>query len=204
MAGRATHPTRDVLIDAALELFAAHGFQGTTVRMIEEAAGLTPGAGGLYRHFKSKEGVLIEAVRRYTDQVADFAEKTPDLLNLGDVRAELFLAAKVLRRFNERNHALLRVLHLEGSRVPAVARRSFEKAWGDAYRLYSRWLGERLGSEAPVDVEATAIQLFGSLTQYQNQAQVFREPPLGVAPERFIEAWAEHWAAFIAAQAGKR
>lgn len=39
------------------------GFLGAGVARIEKAAGLSPGAGGMYRHFSSKEQHLVEAVR---------------------------------------------------------------------------------------------------------------------------------------------
>jgi AcrR family transcriptional regulator len=97
------HPTREVLIDAALTLFASEGYRGTTIRKIEKAAGLTPGAGGLYRHFRSKEELLLAAVERYRSDVASFLARAPELMQLGDVRAELLLAAKLSREFNERN-----------------------------------------------------------------------------------------------------
>jgi AcrR family transcriptional regulator len=193
------HPTREVLIDAALTLFASAGYRGTTIRKIEKAAGLTPGAGGLYRHFRSKEELLLAAVERYRADVATFLARAPELMRLGDVRAELLLAAKLSREFNERNDALLRVLILEQSAIPKKAQRHFQQAWEDGYRLYARWLEARLGPGSGVDIEAAAIQLFGSLTQYQVQVETFSHPPLGVDPERFSVAWAEHWTAFIAA-----
>ena len=118
-----SHPTRDVLIDAALGLFAAEGYRGTTIRKIEQAAGLTPGAGGMYRHFKSKEELLMAAMKRYQADVAADIAKIPGMLDLGDVRAELLLAAKLSREFNERNDALLRVLILESAAIPPAARR---------------------------------------------------------------------------------
>jgi AcrR family transcriptional regulator len=193
------HPTREVLIDAALELFASEGYRGTTIRKIEEAAGLTPGAGGLYRHFRSKEELLLAAVDRYRADVDAFLARAPDLMQLGDVRAELLLAAKLSREFNERNDALLRVLILEQSAIPQKAQRHFQRAWEDAYRLYARWLETRLGPRTGVDVEAAAIQLFGSLAQYQVQEKTFTHPPLAVDPDRFVVAWADHWTAFITA-----
>lgn len=193
------HPTREVLIDAALTLFASEGYRGTTIRKIEEAAGLTPGAGGLYRHFRSKEELLLAAVDRYRADVATFLARAPDLMQLGDVRAELLLAAKLSREFNERNDALLRVLILEQRALPEEVKRYFQQAWEDAYRVYSRWLEARLGPESGVDVEAAAIQLYGSLAQYQVQIETFTHPPLGVDPDRFSVAWADHWTAFIAA-----
>jgi AcrR family transcriptional regulator len=193
------HPTREVLIDAALTLFASQGYRGTTIRKIEEAAGLTPGAGGLYRHFRSKEELLLAAVDRYRADVATFLARAPELMQLGDVRAELLLAAKLSREFNERNDALLRVLILEQAAIPKKAQRHFQQAWEDGYRLYARWLEAKLGPGSGVDIEAAAIQLFGSLTQYQVQVETFSHPPLGVDADRFSVAWAEHWTAFIAA-----
>ena len=193
------HPTREVLIDVALALFAAEGYRGTTIRKIEKAAGLTPGAGGMYRHFRSKEELLLAAVERYRADVASFLARAPELMDLGDVRAELLAAATLSRQFNERNDALLRVLILEQQAIPKKAQRHFQAAWEDGYRLYARWLAQRLAPGSAVDVDAAAIQLFGSLTQYQVQVETFSRPPLGVEPDGFIAAWADHWTAFIAA-----
>ncbi len=191
------HPTRELLIDTALELFSEQGYRGTTVRRVEEAAGLTPGAGGLYRHFRSKEELLMAAVARYRDDVDRYLSRTPELLELGDARAELLLGAKLSLEFNERNHALLGVLLLEGRFVPAGAQQAFEAAWERAYRVYATWLRARLGETTEVDVDAIALQLYGSLTQYQIQEATFTRPPLSIESNRFIQAWADHWSGFI-------
>ena len=52
------------IVTAAMDLFGRQGYHATTVAQIEAAAGLSAGAGGLYRHFKSKRALLEEAVRR--------------------------------------------------------------------------------------------------------------------------------------------
>src|ERR1700752_1026002 len=49
------------LAAAAIDLFYAQGVQGTTVRQITGACGLTPGA--LYNHFTSKDHLLYVLVR---------------------------------------------------------------------------------------------------------------------------------------------
>src|SRR6201991_4999674 len=54
--------TRERIIDEALRLFAERGYSATSVAEIEAASGLSPGAGGLYRHFKSKYEVLAAAI----------------------------------------------------------------------------------------------------------------------------------------------
>jgi AcrR family transcriptional regulator len=45
--------TRAEILEAAKHLMLKHGYNGTSVRMIAEAAGITPGA--IYNHFKGKE-----------------------------------------------------------------------------------------------------------------------------------------------------
>jgi AcrR family transcriptional regulator len=57
--GRDTRPrddTRGKILEAALELFGAQGFDSTTVREIAQRVGLTDAA--LYYHFKSKREIL--------------------------------------------------------------------------------------------------------------------------------------------------
>ena len=59
-------------MDAALALFAGHGYDGTTVRMIAERAGVATGL--LYAHFAGKEELLRALFERSMDDVrASFA-----------------------------------------------------------------------------------------------------------------------------------
>lgn len=61
--------TREEVLDAAEEMFLAHGFHGTTVAKIAAAAGRT--AGALYANFDSKENLCVEVLMRcYTRMVA--------------------------------------------------------------------------------------------------------------------------------------
>ena len=60
-----TNTTKDCILDVAERLFAAHGFEGTSLRKIMAQAGVNPAA--VHYHFGSKE-VLIEEIlnRRLT------------------------------------------------------------------------------------------------------------------------------------------
>jgi AcrR family transcriptional regulator len=58
---------RGDLLGIAIDCFALHGYQGTTIDMIARAAGVTKGA--LYYHFRDKEDLLFAAVR---DRMVDF------------------------------------------------------------------------------------------------------------------------------------
>jgi AcrR family transcriptional regulator len=51
----AARPTRSLILDAALELFAAHGYAGASIRQIARAVGVTES--GIYAHFAGKEEI---------------------------------------------------------------------------------------------------------------------------------------------------
>lgn len=71
--------TRQRIMDAALELFGSRGFAGTSVVEVERAAGLTGGTGALYRHFRSKDELLLESVRSRLDDWGPYAQfATPE------------------------------------------------------------------------------------------------------------------------------
>src|SRR5258708_9829784 len=75
--GRKRAETRQKLLKAAMQLFAAGGFDNATVRDIAERADL--GLGTLYAHFKDKaelsEALLDEAVSRLNEPLRGAAKK---------------------------------------------------------------------------------------------------------------------------------
>src|SRR4051794_41495878 len=63
-----------------MDLFGRQGYHATTIAQIEAAAGLSAGAGGLYRHFKSKRAVLEEGLNRQAAagrQLGDYLAEGP-------------------------------------------------------------------------------------------------------------------------------
>ncbi|HEX3946599.1 MAG TPA: TetR/AcrR family transcriptional regulator [Acidimicrobiales bacterium] len=58
---------REVIRDAAAELFAAKGVAATTVREIADAVGIL--SGSLYHHFKSKQDIVEEILAGYFDDL---------------------------------------------------------------------------------------------------------------------------------------
>lgn len=62
LEARGGESRREALLDAAAEMFAAKGYDGTSIRDIAGAVGMLPGS--LYYHFKSKEGLLIAVYRK--------------------------------------------------------------------------------------------------------------------------------------------
>jgi len=52
--------TNDKILDAAILLFSERGYEGTSMKQIAQAVGLTESA--IYRHFKGKEDLLAEII----------------------------------------------------------------------------------------------------------------------------------------------
>src|ERR1700732_1144556 len=112
-------PSRDRVLHAAIELIAKRGYHETTVGDIEEAAGLTRRAGGFYRHFSSKEEVLVQALRRTADEmVAEI--RLEEIVSLKAPRAELLVIARALIRHAEAYRPLRLILQREGHKLPAL------------------------------------------------------------------------------------
>ncbi|MEM1485585.1 TetR/AcrR family transcriptional regulator [Oscillospiraceae bacterium PP1C4] len=71
---------RNEILDAADELFAQKGFDGTSTNDILEKVGIARGT--LYYHFKSKEAIMDALIERYTTQVLTAAKKAAEDYNI--------------------------------------------------------------------------------------------------------------------------
>jgi len=65
---------REAIVEAALEKFHTHGFNGTGVKDITDAAGVPKGS--FYNHFDSKESLAAVALQRYGEsrRLADITD----------------------------------------------------------------------------------------------------------------------------------
>jgi AcrR family transcriptional regulator len=79
-------PTRERILDASLALFIEKGIAGTTVSDIERAVGLAAGTGSFYRHFRSKEDLVVPAFERGVTHLAQRldAERTAATMSIDD------------------------------------------------------------------------------------------------------------------------
>jgi AcrR family transcriptional regulator len=76
--------TAAVIIAAAVEMMSSHGYHGTSVRDIAEAAGVS--AGALYHHFGSKHDLLVTILDRGMDRLVHRTEDA--LFHAGDDPAD--------------------------------------------------------------------------------------------------------------------
>ncbi|MBD2361885.1 TetR/AcrR family transcriptional regulator [Anabaena sp. UHCC 0399] len=100
--------TRSRILQAALKLFAAQGFDGTTTRDLAQAAGVAEGT--LFRHFSHKKAILVEVA------TAGWVEILTDLLTELSEMGSYKAVAQVMRRrmWNlQKNADLMRVCFME-------------------------------------------------------------------------------------------
>jgi AcrR family transcriptional regulator len=179
--------TPDRIVDAGLDLFSDRGFKGTTVGELERAAGLTPRAGALYRHFPSKEAVLEAAFERHVAEI-EALHSAIELMPLGDLRAELTLLARFGLQTLVRERALRRIVTTEGDRFPELKRRYRERVVDRSYEEVAGFIRMKIaaGEFPPGDADAVAAVMTGALLGYTLEYDVFGRHPLGVDEDRLI------------------
>ncbi|MFF7737594.1 MULTISPECIES: TetR family transcriptional regulator [unclassified Streptomyces] len=112
--------TRRRIQDVALELFAEHGYEKTSLREIAERLEVTKAA--LYYHFKTKEEILVSIFEDLTQPIEDLIEwgrQQPRTLATKQeiIRryADTLAAAAPLFRFMHENQATVRDLRIGDS-----------------------------------------------------------------------------------------
>ncbi|MFC9589731.1 TetR/AcrR family transcriptional regulator [Streptomyces sp. NPDC056944] len=124
---------RRELLDTAAEVFAAQGYNATTVRKIADAAGML--AGSLYYHFDSKESMLDEILATFLDELWEGYDAVLDA-GLGPRETIEALVTESFREI-DRHRAAVAIYQKESLHLVDLPRfgyltdsqRRFEKAW---------------------------------------------------------------------------
>jgi AcrR family transcriptional regulator len=160
MGDLSTVATRDRIIDAAMELFSEHGYRGTSITRIEEAAGLSPGAGGIYHHFPSKEALLTAGVQQQLSRLAALRDIRRLFADLGDLHTELTIAARYVLAELDQEAQLLRLLASEARHGPKILTDAVAQVVDLTYREFAEWIIDRSGSVVSAQ-QADAIATIG-------------------------------------------
>jgi AcrR family transcriptional regulator len=193
MTTATTTPTRERLLDAALELFAERGYTQTTVGDIEEAAGLVPRSGAMYKHFASKDELLHVALERFVSSTAVVESRVFDVFELGDMRAEATLLARTTMAHFSAQRDFLRIVFQERTRIPEVVAEMHRRAVAPAYAIATIWVQRQIdaGLMAPCDTEAIAALIVIPFVGYRLEINLFGVAPGDVDEERFVAAWVD-------------
>src|ERR1700689_588033 len=134
--------TRERLVDEAMRLFSEHGYAATSIAKIEAASGLTPGAGGIYHHFASKEAVLAAGIERQLARLGALREIRHVLGSLGDLKAELTLTARYILAELDSESELLRLLPSAARNRPQLLTTAVEQLVSSTFAGFATWIGE--------------------------------------------------------------
>ena len=117
-SGEVSSNTRDRILDVALDLFIAQGFDGTSLRQIAARLGVTKAA--LYYHFSSKDDILMALHMRLhefgREALVAMGDRPMDIETWGvllDALVDQMLAQRNIFLLHQRNQAALEKLHRE-------------------------------------------------------------------------------------------
>jgi AcrR family transcriptional regulator len=183
--------TRERIIDQAMHLFSQHGYAATSVAKIESAAGLTPGAGGLYHHFDSKEAVLAAGIERQLARLEALREIRSVLTPLGDIKAELTLIARYILAELDSESDLLRILASEARTRPQLLTAAVDQLVSSTFEGFATWIAERAERPIPdADARTIAAVGLGSLLSSRLLRDVLGIPAQ-VNDEAFVNTWVQ-------------
>jgi AcrR family transcriptional regulator len=180
--------TRERILRAAMALFGEQGYAATTIAQIEAAAGLSPGSGGLYKHFRSKEAVLAAGVR---DRV-EAPDRLPELFSTASLAPSprdglrAIAEAGLARLEGERD--LNRILMRDLAGFPDLLALFRD---GELARLH-RGLTQALDSMGAPTAAPVAAVLISAVSHYWLLCDVFGgSHPLGVDRDAYLDAVAD-------------
>lgn len=186
-----TTTTKERLVTEAMRLFGQQGYRATSVNQIEKAAGLVPGCGALYNHFKTKQELLSAVIDRQLDRRRAMHDISALFAGRGDLRTELSLLCRYL----------INVLEQESEFLQVAARTPVEESprLTDAYAalvdgLYSE-LGDWITGGAPTldPAEAKRIAAIGidALLGRCASRIVFHANHIDSNDEHYITDWTD-------------
>jgi len=176
-----------------MHLFSEHGYAATSIAKIEAAAGLTPGAGGLYHHFESKEAVLAAGIERQLARLDALREIHRVLSPVGDLRAELILTARYILNELDSESELLRILASEARARPQILTAAVDQLVNSTFEGLARWIDERAKSPtARPRAKAIAAVGLGALLS----SRLLRDV-LGIPAQVDDEALVDTWVALM-------
>lgn len=187
---------KDEIVVAARRCFAEKGFAATSVRDIEAAAGLSPGAGGIYRHVRSKDELLAAVVdaevRANREALAGMHAPPPD----ADLRTALEHGAREGLAQLDRQVDLMRIVFRDLDRFPELVAQVRAEITDVVYRAFADRVAPALAGR---DAEALAVLAIGPLVVLKLKQHLLGFTPLDVDEDRLVAVWVDLFATYLGA-----
>ncbi|MDE1933566.1 MAG: TetR/AcrR family transcriptional regulator [Bradyrhizobium sp.] len=178
----------DTVLERAISVFWQNGYAGTSLRHLTKATGLSTAA--LYHRFIDKDGLFVEALRRYADDglVERLARLSASDAPLGAIRDFLDELIAVSLADPRHRGCLLVNTALDGATMSRAARDLVRARFGEVEAFFAERLERAVNSEMldpTTDIAATATALLGTVFAIRVMAR------LDPAPRR-LRALADH------------
>jgi AcrR family transcriptional regulator len=183
--------TRDRIVRVAMDLFGRQGYRATTVNQIEAGAGLSVGAGGLYRHFRSKKDVLVEGLNRQAEAGKGLLGALGDPARLAGLppRERLLAVARAGLARLEQERDLNRLLVRDLAQFPDLLEQVRRQELQAVARGLSGWLAAQPDGVPGTDWAAVAAVLMAAVSHYWIMRDVFSgDHPHDIDEDRFLGA----------------
>lgn len=155
--------TKELILDAALDLFSKNGFEATSTGQIADAVGIRKSS--LYNHFKNKQDILdtlIDAASAKFDEVSvtNISEKNTEKLNadmiIAQIRGQIYLLLH-----NETVSKVRRLLTIEQYRNPVISEIQTKRVYTNVLSFNERLIQNLIKESVLIDgdVEIMAAQL---------------------------------------------
>lgn len=182
-------PTRERLVSEAMRLFGEQGYHATSVVQIEAAAGLAPGSGALYHHFKSKEALLEAGIDRQLDRRQAMRDIRALFAGLGDLQSELTMLGRYVLAVLDEETQLLQI----ASRLPADRSTRLNNAYAalfDGLRAeLADWVKGWVPHISKQDAEAIGAVAVNALLGKRATSTLFHAPEKEIPDEQYIAQW---------------
>ncbi|MGH3955087.1 MAG: TetR/AcrR family transcriptional regulator [Mycobacterium sp.] len=181
--------TKERLVTEAMRLFGEQGYKATSVAQIEKAAGLTPGSGGLYHHFKSKEALLEAGIDRQLDRRSAMRDIRALFGGLGDLRNELTMMGRYILAILDEESQLLQIVSSVPSGRPTRLDDAYAALFDSLYGELTDWVHGWAPGIGKRDAESIGVLGVNALLGKRATNTVFRRPGLDIADEDYIAEW---------------
>jgi TetR/AcrR family transcriptional regulator len=167
---------RELILEAALEVFSTNGFRGSTIDQIADAAGMSKP--NLLYYFRSKEDIHTTLLQRLLDT---WLAPLRELDNVGDPLTELrsYIRRKLeMARDYPRESRLFANEILQGApRIKPMLECDMKDLVDEKAEVIRGWMRVRLGAVAAVVTRRAAVEVCGPIRWTSFCRYVERVPP---------------------------
>ena len=193
-------PTRERLVTEAMRLFGEQGYQATSVAQIEAAAGLAPGSGALYHHFKSKQALLEAGIDRQLDRRRAMRDIRALFAGLGDLRSELTMLGRYIMSVLDEESQLLQIASRTPSAHSARLSDAYAALFDGLYAELADWVRNWIPTISEQDGMVLSAIAVNALVGKRATSAWFRVPEATISDEQYIAEWTAAFAARIQSQ----